>query len=107
MLHTADTATCPLLATPCHSFHFENRCEDCDVQRLSRVSLEVVEDRFEQGRISRDMLDAYRWVWSLLSPAGSMPHWQHQPYVTDPAVRRIARKLLRVREYAVPAQLVD
>jgi hypothetical protein len=106
MLHTAEYATCPILAAP-DNYHFEGRCEDCDVKELSRMSLERVEDRFSQGRISRSMLDAYRWAWSLLSPHGAMPHWRSQPYVADPVVRRIARKLLRAGDYAVPAQLVD
>lgn len=66
-----------------------------------------MEDGFEQGRATRNELDAYRWAWALLSPSGSNPHWAHQPYVTDPDVRRIARKLLRIREFAIPAQLVD
>lgn len=106
MLHTEELPTCPVLDEP-GNYHFEMRCEDCDTKYLSRMSLGQVEDRFEQGRVTRNELDAYRWTWALLSPAGSNPHWASQPYVTDPDVRRIARKLLRIREFAIPVQLVD
>lgn len=104
MLHTDEKITCPILTDP-GNYHFELCCEDCDVKTLSRLNLGQVEDRFEQGRITRDQLDAYRWVWALLSPSGSNPHWRHQPYVTDLDVRRIARKLLRIRDFEIPAAL--
>ena len=106
MLNTAEQITCPILNAP-DNYHFEGHCEDCDGKYLSRMSLGQVEDRFEQGRVTRNQFDAYRWVWALLSPVGSNPHWANQPYVTDPDVRRIARKLCRIRGFAIPDQLVD
>jgi hypothetical protein len=98
MINTQEEITC---RTP----HLEGYCEDCDARYLSRLNLAQIEDRFSQGRVSRNQLDAYRWVWALLSPAGSNPHWKNQPYVTDPDVRRTARKFLRVKGFAIPRQL--
>jgi len=106
VLNTEETITCRTLNEP-GNYHFEGRCEDCDVNHLSRMALGGVEDLFGQGRVTRNELDAYRWVWALLSPSGSNPHWAHQPYVTDPDVRRIARKLLTIRGLAVPVELSD
>lgn len=104
--HQGEEVTCPIVNQQ-GNYHFEMVCEDCDVKVLSRLNLGQVEDRFEQGRITHDQFDAYRWVWALLSPTGSNPHWTNQPYVTDPDVRRIARKLCRVRQFPIPEQLVD
>lgn len=106
MLHTQENTTCPILGEP-GNYHFEMVCEDCDVQTLSRLTLGDVESRFEQGRVSRDELDAYRWVWALMSSSGSNRHWAHQPYITDPAVIRIARKLVRARNFDMPAGLAQ
>lgn len=106
MLHTSEQATCPIVDAP-DNYHFERLCEDCDVKVMAGLNLGQVEDRFGQARISRNQLDAYRWVWALLSPAGSNPHWKNQPYVTDPDVRRISRKLLRFRGHPVPDVLSE
>lgn len=106
MLNTQENVSCPIVDAA-DNYHFEGRCEDCDVKVMGRLSLGEIEDRHSQGRLSQDQLDAYRWVWALLSPAGSNPHWKNQPYVRDPAVRRIARKLCRVRGFDVPDQLTD
>jgi hypothetical protein len=106
VLNINEQITCPVL-NEVGNFHFEMRCEDCDVNRLSRKTLGAVEDLFQQGRVTRNQLDAYQWAWALLSPTGSNPHWAHQPYVTDPDVRRIARKLLTIRGLAVPDELSD
>jgi hypothetical protein len=106
VLHTKEHPTCPILDAP-DNCHFEMRCEDCDIKHLSRMPLGEVEGRFEQGRVTRNELDAYRWAWALLSPTGSNSHWARQPYVTNSDVRRMARKLLRIRGFAIPAQLID
>lgn len=106
MLHTEETVSCPIVDVP-DNYHFEGRCEDCDVKVMARLNLGDIEDRYSQGRLSRDQLDAYRWVWALLSPTRSNPHWCSQPYVTDPDVRRIARKLLRIRDFPVPRILEE
>lgn len=105
MLHTDETVTCPIINAT-DNYHFEGRCEDHDVRRMSRMSLERIEDHHAQGRLTRDQLDAYRLVWALLSPTGSMPHYASQPNITDPDVRRIARKLCRIRDFEIPAVLV-
>lgn len=104
MLHTEEVVSCPIVDAP-DNYHFERICEDCDVKYLSRMTLGQVEDRHSQGRISRDQLDAYRWVWAALSPTGSNPHWRNQPYVTDPDVRRIARKFCRIKGFKIPAEM--
>jgi hypothetical protein len=104
MLNTGEEITCSVLANS-DDRHFEGECEDCDARYLSRLNLGQVEDRFEQGRISRNQLDAYRWVWALLSPTGSNAHWRNQPYVMDPDVNRIAGKLCRIRNIDIPAEL--
>lgn len=106
MLHTEETVSCPIVDAP-DNYHFEGRCEDCDIKVMSRLNLGQIEDRHSQGRLSRSQLDAYRWTWALLSPTGSNPHWRNQPYVTDPDVRRIARKLLRIREFEIPEILAQ
>jgi hypothetical protein len=106
MLYETEEITCPVL-DEVGNYHFEGRCEDCDVKYMSRMGLGQIEDRFSQHRVSRNQLDAYRWVWALLSPSGSNPHWKNQPYVRDPDVRRIARKLCRIKNLAVPAVLND
>lgn len=109
MLNTREEIMCPVLRDK-DDYHFEGVCEDCDVRRLSRMNLGQVEDHFSQGRVTRDQLDAYRWVWSYLSPHGGQPHWCSQPYTQDPDVQRIARKLLRTKGYvreSWPATLVE
>lgn len=104
MLNQLEEVSCPILDAP-DNYHFEGRCEDCDVKVMSRLSLEDAEYRFSTGRLSRNQLDAYRWVWALLSPTDSNPHWKNQPYVTDPDVRRIARKLVTIRGFDMPDAL--
>lgn len=106
MLHTAEEITCPIMDDPA-DYCFEGYCEDHDVRRMSRMSLERIDDHWAQGRLTLNQRDAYRWVWALLSPTGSMPHYASQPYVTDPDVRRIARKLCRIRGFEVPTALTE
>lgn len=82
-------------------FHFELRCEDCDVLRMSRASLDKVDDLYRQGRATQDDFEAFGYVFALLSP------YQGNPAApTDPDVRRIARKLLVARSFDVPAALI-
>lgn len=104
MLYETEDIVCPILNER-GNYHFENLCEDCDVKELARMSLGDVEGRREQSRITLNEFDAYRWVWALFSPSGSNPHWKNQPYVLDPDVRRIARKLCRAKGLLVPAAL--
>ncbi|MGW2048649.1 hypothetical protein ACWCPF_26210 [Streptomyces sp. NPDC001858] len=104
MLNTGEQITCPTLEQR-DNFHFELRCEDCDVQRLSRLNLGQVDDRYREGRVTQNGFEAYMFVWALLSPAGSRAEWREPP--TDPTVRRIARKLLAIRRFAIPLELVD
>ncbi|MER6183095.1 hypothetical protein [Streptomyces sp. NPDC001652] len=103
MLNTSELITCPTFDEP-GNFHFELRCEDCDAQRLSRLNLGQVDDRYRQGRVTQNGFEAYMYVWALLSPAGSRAEWRETP--EDPTVRRIARKLLTLRGTPIPAGLV-
>lgn len=91
MRHDAQEITCPLLADPTN-YHFEMRCEDCDLSRLSVRTLGTVEDLFHQGRITEDEFEAYMHVWAILSPTGSYATWRDVP--TLPDVQRMVRKLL-------------
>lgn len=103
MRHTAEETTCLVLNEP-DNYHFEGRCEDCDVKYLSRMSLGVVEDRYNVGRVTQDEYEAYTLAWALLSPTGNPA----AVTVSEiPAVRRIARKLLRAKGLDVPAALVE
>lgn len=83
-------------------FHFELKCEDCDVKRMSRLSMDKVDDLYRQGRITQDDFEAYGYAFALLSPYQGAPV---EP--TDPHVRRIARKLLVAGSFDVPAALLD
>ena len=95
-------------ANPCTTrnepgnYHFELKCEDCDVWRMSRSSLDQVDDLYRQGRVTQDDFEAFSYVFTLLSPYQGTP-----PVPTDADVRRIARKLLVVRSFDVPAELLD
>lgn len=100
MRHASDEITCPILDER-DNYHFEMRCEDCDVQRLSRMNLGDVEDRYRTGRITQDEYEAYCYVWALLSPTGNP---DRVPAPEIPAVRRIARKLLRARGFDIPTE---
>jgi hypothetical protein len=102
VLHTDETFTCPVLDEP-GNYHFEGRCEDCDIAALSRLNLGQVDDRYQVGRVTQSQFEAYMHVWATLSPAGSHAGWRETPKNSD--VRRIARKLLRARDVAVPAEL--
>lgn len=104
MLHTEEQTTCPIVDAR-GDWHFELRCEDCDIRRLSRATLGQVEDRYHVGRITQDQYEAYRHVWARLSPHGGQPARRDTP--ETPAVRRLVRKLLRARGFAVPAELLD
>lgn len=104
MLHTAEQQTCPLVGTP-GDFHFQLRCEDCDVQRLARATLDQIDEHYRAGRITQDQYEAYCHLWALLSPHGGQPAWRSAPEI--PAVQRIVRKLLRARGMAVPAELIE
>lgn len=107
MKHTEEEFTCTALRAGGCDYHFEGRCEDCDVRRLSRLSLEQVTDQFSDGRVTRNQFDAYRWTWAALSPYGNNAHWRHQPYVIDSDVRRIARKLCRIRDLEIPEEMKE
>ncbi|MFJ8594813.1 hypothetical protein [Streptomyces sp. NPDC093598] len=104
MLHTDELITCPIFAEP-GNLHFEVHCEDCDARRLARLNLGQVEGRYQQGRFTQEAFEAYMFVWATLSPARSRAEWRELPQDAD--VRRIARKLLVIRNFAVPAELVD
>jgi hypothetical protein len=104
MLHTEELATCPVL-NEADNYHFEMRCEDCDVKTLSQLNLGQVEERFHVGRVTRDEFEAYMHVWATLSPGGSRATWRETP--EDPAVRRIARKVLAARSLPIPADLLE
>lgn len=101
LLHSEEETTCRGFETS--EVHLERLCEDCDVVRMSRCSLGEIEDRYHVGRISQDQYEAYSYAWALLSPTGSRPEWRTTP--EDPTVRRIARKLIRVKGFEVPAEL--
>lgn len=104
MLHTDETKTCPIVDEP-GDYHFEMRCEDCDVAQLVRLNLGQVEDRYHVGRITQDEFEAYMYVWATLSPSGSRPEWRTAP--ERPDVRRITRKLLRAKGRVLPAELAE
>lgn len=84
------------------NYHFELNCEDCDVWRMSRASLDKVDDLYRSGRATQDDFEAFSYVFTLLSPYQGNP-----PAPVDLDVRRIARKLLKVRSFDVPAALLD
>lgn len=89
MLHTEDAITCPVLPDPT-DYHFERRCEDCDAQNLSRLSLAQVTDLYHQGRATQDEYEAYYYAWTLASP-----YRLGTPELPEiPAVARIAKKIL-------------
>ncbi|MFF2100893.1 hypothetical protein [Streptomyces sp. NPDC058202] len=104
MLNTGEQITCPTFDEP-GNFHLELRCEDCDIQRLAGLNLGQVDDRYREGRITQNCFEAYMFAWAVLSPAGSRAEWRETP--TSPDVRRIARKLLGLRGFDVPADLIE
>lgn len=99
--HRDEQHRCPIVDAP-DNFHFELKCEDCDVKRMSRLSLDKVDDLYRQGRITQDDFEAFTYVFTLLSPYRDRP-----PTPADPDVRRIARKLLAARSFDVPADLLN
>lgn len=101
-LHQDEKFTCPIMDAD-DNFHFELRCEDCDIRRLAKMSLGDVVDRWAVGRVTLNQYDAYRWMWAFLSPYDTYAHWCSQTYVVDPDVQRIARKLLRARKIEISA----
>lgn len=101
MLYTAELPTCPVLEDP-NDYHFELRCEDCDVQRLAGTNLGQVEGWYRAGRVTEEAHKAYALVWALLSPTGD-PSRVSIP--GDPTVLRIARKLVRAKGLQMPAVL--
>ncbi len=89
--HDTEGITCPLVPWD-GNYHFELRCEDCDVWRMSRATLDQVDAWHFQGRITQDDFEAYTWLHGRLSPYSRVG-----PVPEIPAVRRIARKLLAAR----------
>lgn len=80
--------------------HLTLRCEDCDVFRMSRMTLGEVESSYQEGRVGQEDFESYEYVWTLLSPH------RGTPAAPDcPDVRRFARKLLRIHSFDVPAAL--
>lgn len=104
LLNSSEFATCPVLDAP-DNYHFEGRCEDCDVKTLGGLSLGAVEYRYHVGRLTQSQFEAYMYVWALLSPTRSGGDWGRTPEI--PNVRRIARKLLRARGVEIPVGLVN
>lgn len=102
MLNSEEHATCHVADKP-DDFHFEKCCEDCDVRRISRLTLDSLGRQYQQGRITQDQFEAYMYVWALLSPHGGQPQWRVTPELPD--VRRIARKLLRRKGFEIPTEL--
>jgi hypothetical protein len=100
MMNNYEFATCPTLDDPAN-YHFENRCEDCDIQRMAKMRLDTVDSLYRQSRVTQAQFEAYMYVWARLSPHGGRPEWMTVP--TDPDVRRIARKLLRAGGFGIPA----
>jgi hypothetical protein len=99
--HRDELDRCSIVDAP-DNYHFELKCEDCDVKRMSRLSLDKVDDLYRQGRVTQDDFEAYSYAFALLSPYQGTPETP-----TDPHVRRIARKLLAVRSFDIPAALLD
>lgn len=72
--------------------HRELRCEDCDVLRMRRSTLESVGELRREGRITQEDYEAFEWL-----------HWQLSPYrgerpaPADENVRRIIGKLIQAR----------
>jgi hypothetical protein len=106
MKHADEEVTCPIITEPQPgNFHFEMRCEDCDIRfRLATATLGEVEDLYRQGRITQDEFEGYCLAWDLLSPSRDAARVVISAF---PAVRRIARKLMRVKGIGVPAVLVE
>lgn len=99
--HRDESDPCTILDTQSNG-HFELRCEDCDVWRMSRASMDQVEDWYRVGRVTQDDFEAFSYVFALMSPYRGAP-----VAPTDTAVRRIARKLLAARSFDVPPELLD
>lgn len=105
MMHTDEAATCPILNER-NNFHFEMRCEDCDVKRLARMTYNEVRALHHQGRVTQDEFEGYCLAWDLLSPY-RYPDAVVVISAEPPAVRRIARKLIRAKGFEVPARLIE
>jgi hypothetical protein len=104
MKHRSELVECPGIDDRMLR-HFGLLCEDCDAKRISTLNLGDVESLYRAGACTQDHFEAYMYCWALLSPARSLPDWRTTP--TDANVRRIARKLLRLRNFAVPKELED
>jgi hypothetical protein len=92
MHNASDRIMCDIAYTGSGNRHLELRCEDCDVLRMSRLTLGSLEDQYHTGRVTQDDYEAYTYVFSTLSGLHANP-----TVPSFPAVRRIARKLLAVR----------
>ncbi|MEV1157762.1 hypothetical protein AB0J27_20420 [Micromonospora chokoriensis] len=102
MLYTREATTCPIRLAG--DFHLDaRRCEDCTAQRLSRLTLGEVEERYHTGRIGQDAFEGYALAWALLSPTGD-PDRVTIPDLPD--VCRFARKVIKARGLPVPVVIV-
>lgn len=104
MRHTEEFTTCTTWDPP-RNYHFEGYCEDCDVRELVKATLGEVEDRYHTGRCTQAQFEAFKYVWATgafrFTP--SYREWAATP--TDPEVRRLARKMLRLGGRDIPAEL--
>ena len=85
----------------CDTVHLDSYCDDCDVRRMSRLTLGQVEDQYHAARVDQDQYEAYAYVWTALSTSRT----GHIPAPTIPAVRRIARKLFAAKGFEIPTDL--
>jgi len=97
--HHRDEAD-PCTARDRDDIHLTLKCEDCDVFRMSRLTMADAEARYHVGWITQEDYEAFSYVFTLRSPYQGVPEAPHCP-----DVRRIARKLLRSRSFEVPADL--
>lgn len=74
-----------------------------EIPQLARMTLAQVQAWHSSGCVTQDQFEAYMHCWALLSPHGGSTYWHQTP--PFPAVRRIAREILRERGEAIPEAL--
>ncbi|MER7077929.1 hypothetical protein SAMN02982929_07197 [Saccharopolyspora kobensis] len=69
------------------------RCVECVAQTISGMTLEAVENWWEQGVITQDALDGYRHVWAISAArSATYDHWKALP--STPEGQHYARAIV-------------